>query len=93
MNLKNDNTQKDLLLAYSQGNIIAYPVNAESMARYLSLMYNIKNINNPRDKKGDKNGKKGDESKSEDKDNNKIGTAGAHVGGITTPQDSSAPSN
>ena len=63
------------------------------MARYLSLMYNIKNVNNHRNKKGDKNGKKGDKPKSEGKDKNNTGTAGAHAGKITTPQDSSAPSN
>ena len=63
------------------------------MARCLLLQYNIKNINNSCNKKGDKNGKKGNEPKSEDKDNNKVGITGAHVGGITTPQDSSAPSN
>ena len=44
-------------------------------------------------KKGDKNGKKGDEPKSEDKDNNNIGTAGAHIRETTTPTDSNAPSD
>ena len=44
-------------------------------------------------KKGDKNKKKGDEPKSEDKDNNNTGTAGAHVGETRMPQDSNAPSN
>ena len=63
------------------------------MARYLLLQYNIKNVNNPWDKKGDKNRRKGNKSKSEDEDNNNTGTAGAHVGEITTPQDSSTPSN
>ena len=63
------------------------------MARCLLLMYNIKNINNSRDKKGDKNGKKGDVLKSEHKDINNTGTAGAQIGGTTTPQDSSAASN
>ena len=63
------------------------------MARYLLLQYNIKNVNNPCNKKGDKNGKKGDESNSEDKDNNNTGTTGTHVGEITTPQDSNAPSD
>ena len=80
MNSKKNNAKKDLRLAYSQGNKLTYHVNNESMARYLSSMYNIKNVNDPRDKKGDKNGKKGDEPKSEDKDNNNTGTTGAHVG-------------
>ena len=79
MNSKNDNVKKDLRLAYSQGNKTAYPLNLESMARYLLPMYSIKSANNPRDRNGDKNGKKGDEPKSEDKDNNITGTAGAHV--------------
>ena len=48
-------------------------------------MYTIKSVNNPRDKKGDKNGKKDDETKSENKDNNITGTTGAHVGETTTP--------
>ena len=39
------------------------------------------------------NRKKGDEHKSEDKNNNITGTAGAHVGETTTPKDSNAPSN
>ena len=50
-------------------------------------MYNIKSVNNPRDKKGDKYGKKSDEPKSEDKDTKNTGTAGAHVGETITPQD------
>ena len=93
MNSKNNNAKKDICLAYSQGNKSAYPVNVESMVRYLSLMYNMKKVNNPRNKKGDKNGKNVDESKSEDKDNNNTGTAGAHIGEITTSQDSSALTN
>ena len=76
MNLKNYNAKKDLRFAYSQGNISAYPLDIESMARYLLLMYNIKNVNNPRNKKGNKNWKKGDEPKSEDKDNNNTSTTG-----------------
>ena len=63
------------------------------MARFLSSQYNIKTVNNPRHKKRDKNGKKGHETKSEDKDNSNTGTAGAHFGETTTPQDSSTPSN
>ena len=35
-----------------------------------------------------KNRKKGDDSKTEDKDNNTTGTAGAYVGEVTTPEDS-----
>ena len=87
MNSKNDNANKDLDLSYSQGNKTAYPVDVESMVKY------IKNINNPQNKKGDKNGKKGDEHKSKNKDNNITGTAGAQVGETTTPQDSSPHSN
>ena len=64
---------------HTQGNHSAYPENVESMARFLSLQYNIKTVNNPRDKKGDKNGKKGDETKSEDKNNSNTGTTGAYV--------------
>ena len=36
--------------------------------------------------------KKGDDSKSEDKDSTTTGTAGAHVGEVTTPQYSTTPS-
>ena len=93
MNSKNNNAKKDLHLAYSQGNKLAFSLNVESMARYLLPMYNIKSINNHHNKKGNKNRKKGDEPKSEDKDNNNIGTTGAHVGETTMPQDSNAPSN
>ena len=93
LNLKNNNAKKDLRCAYPQGNKIAYPINLESMARYLLSTYSIKSANNPRYKKGDKNGKKGDEPKSEDKDNNTSGTACAHIGETATPKDSSAPSN
>ena len=46
-NSKKKNAKKNLCLAYSQGNKLAYPVNVESMARYLLLMYNIKSVNNP----------------------------------------------
>ena len=64
------------------------------MARFTLLQYDIKNVNNnPRNKRGDKNGKKGDEAKLEDKDNNNTCNTGAHVGETTTPQDSSTPSN
>ena len=61
--------------------------------RFLSLQYNIKTVNKLRNKEGDKNRKKGDETKSEDKDNSNTGTAGVHVGETTTPQDASTPSN
>ena len=83
LNSKNDNAKKDLRLAYSQGNKIAYPLNLES----------IKSANNPRDNMGDKNGEKGDEPKSEDKDNNITCTTDAHVGETTMPKDSNAPSD
>ena len=62
MNSKNDNAEKDLRLIYAQGNNLAYPESTGSMARFLSSQYNIKTVNNPRDKKGDNNGKKGDET-------------------------------
>ena len=39
MNLKNKNTKKDLCLAYSQGNMTAYPPTIKGMARYLSTLY------------------------------------------------------
>ena len=62
------------------------------MARYLSTQYNNKVPNNPRDKKGDRNLKKGDDSKPEDNDTTTSGTVEAHVGDATTPQDSTTPS-
>ena len=93
MHFKNDNAKKDLRLLYSQENKSAYPVRAEAMARYLSTQYTNKISNNLRDKRGDKNSKKGDDSNSEDKDSTTMGTAGAHVGEVTTNQDSIAPSN
>ena len=90
MNLKNDNTKKDLCLAYSQGNKIAYVPTIEAMARYLSTQYsNNKPANQGGGKKGDK--KKGDESRSEDKDGNTGGTAGAHVEDTTTTEESTVP--
>ena len=39
-----------------------------------------------RGKKGDRNRKKGDNPRSEDKDINATGTASAHVGDVTTPE-------
>ena len=47
MNPKNHNAKKDLRLIYAQGNHSAYPETVESMARFLSLQYNIKTVNNP----------------------------------------------
>ena len=48
MNSKNNNAKKDLCLAYSQGNKLAYSLNVESIAR----VYNIKSVNNPYNKRG-----------------------------------------
>ena len=82
MNSKNVAAKKDLRLAYTQSNHLAYPSNMERIARFLSSQYTNKNINpnnNPGDKIGDKNGKKGDEAKSKHSDSNNIGTTGAHV--------------
>jgi len=93
MNSKNDNANNDLHLAYSQGNMTAYPPTIELMARYLSTQYPNKNSANQRDgKKGDRSGKKGDDQKSEDKDSNTGATTGAHVGNTTPPDESTAPS-
>ena len=90
MNSKNKIARKDLRLAYSQGNITAYPSNIESMARYLSTQYSNKKLANQRGgKKGDR--RKGDDSKSEDKDSNTGGTAGAHVKDSTTTEESTTP--
>ena len=91
LNSKNGNAKKYVRLAYSQGNKKVYPLNLESMTRCLLSMYLIKSANNPPDKKGDKNRNKGDEPKSEDKDNNTTGTTCAHIGETTTPKDSNAP--
>ena len=93
MNSKNDNTKKDLHLAYSQGNITAYPPTIKVMARYLSSQYPNKNSAPQREgKKEDRNRKKGDDPKAGDKDNNTTGTAGAHDWDTTTPEDSNASS-
>ena len=55
MTLKNENTKKDLRLAYSQGNNTAYPTDIKSMARYRSTQYpNNKAIYQRGGKKGDK---------------------------------------
>ena len=58
---------------------------------YTHKVYKNKNINpnnNSCDKKRDKNGKKGDETKSDDKDSNNTCTAGAHVREAALAQDS-----
>ena len=85
MNSKNDAAKKDLHLLQSQGNKKAYPETAEAMARYLSTQYNNKVPNYPRNKKGDRNSKKGDDNKPEDSNTTTAGTAGAHVGDSTAP--------
>ena len=70
-----------------------YPPIIETIARYLSTQYPNKNsVHQHKGKKGDRNRKKGDDFKSEDKDNNTTGTAGAHVGNTTTPEDPTASS-
>ena len=90
MNSKNKNAKKDLRLAYSQGNNTAYPPDIESMARYLSTQYpNNKPTNQHGGKQGDK--RKGDDSKSEDKDSNTGGTAGSHVEDTTRNEDTTTP--
>ena len=84
LNSKNNNTKKDLWLSYTQRNKSAYPTTAKAMTRYLSTQYLNKNIvHQCSGKEEDKNGKKGDDSKPEDKDNNTTGTVGAHVVEVT----------
>ena len=90
MNSKNDNAKKDLRLVYSQGNMTGYPSTIEGMARYLSTQYPNKNYANQRD--GKKGERRGNDPKSEDKDSNTTGTAGAHVGDTTPDEESTAPS-
>ena len=69
----------------------AYPPNIKTLARYLSTQYpNNKLANQRRGKKGHK--RKGDDSKSEDKDSNAGGTVNAHVKDTTTTEESTAPS-
>ena len=46
MNSKNNNAKKDLRLAYSQGNMTAYPSIIEGMAIYLLTQYPNKNSSN-----------------------------------------------
>ena len=80
MNSKNEITKKDLCLAYSRGNYTIYPADIEAAAWYLSTQYpNNKPGNQHKNKQ-----RKGDNPKSEDKDNIKGGTAGAHVEDTTT---------
>ena len=87
MNSKNKTAKKDLRLAYSQKNSTAYPINIKAMARYLSTQYpNNKPANQHGGKRGDK--KKGDESKSEDKDSITGNTAGTYVEDTITTEDS-----
>ena len=62
------------------------------MARYLLTQYNNKIPNNPYNKRGNRNLKKGDDSKYEDSNSTTTGTTGVHVGEVTTPQDATAPS-
>ena len=91
MNSKNKHSKKDLRLAYSQGNMTAYPSNIKEMARYLSTQYpNNKPTNQRNGKKGDKN--RGDDPKSKDKNSNTGDTACAHVEDTTTTEESTIPS-
>ena len=92
MNSKNNNAKKDLCLAYSQGNKSAYPLSAKLIARYMSAQYPNKNPGyQPDSTTGDRNRKKGNDPKSEDKDNNTTCTIGSHIGDVTTPEDSTTP--
>ena len=91
MNLKNKTAKKNLCLAYSKGNNTAYPTNIKLAARYLSTQYpNNKPTNQRGGNKGNK--RKGDDSKSENKDSNTVGTAGSHVEDTTINEDTTAPS-
>ena len=91
MNSKNETAKKDLRLAYSQGNHTAYPPDIEAAAQYLSTQYpNTKPANQRKGNKGNK--RTGDDTKSEDKDSNTGGTAGAHVEDTTTNENTTAPS-
>ena len=86
MNSKNNNAKKDLCLDYPQGNKTVYPLSIEAMARYMSTQYPSKNSSHQhKGKKGDKNETKVDGPKSEVKDNNATGIAGAHIKDVTTP--------
>ena len=91
MNSKNENAKKDLYLAYSQENNTTYQPDIESMTRYLSTQYPN---NKPTNQRGGnkRNKRKGDDPKSEGKDSNMGGTAGAHIEDTTTNEDTAAPS-
>ena len=82
INSKNNYVKKDFYLVYSQKNMTAYSTTIEGMARYLSIIstqYPNKNsAHQHSDKKGDT--KKGDDPKSEEKNNNTGGIVGAHTG-------------
>ena len=68
MNSKNKQAKKDLRLASSQGNMTAYLTNIQAMDQYLSTQYaNNKPISQSNGKRGVTN--KGDDRRSEDKDN------------------------
>ena len=90
MNSKNKTARRDLRLGYSQENNTAYPINIEAMAKCLSTQYSN---NTPTNQRGGKKGdtKKGDGSKSEDKDRNTGSTAGAHVKDTTSTEESTPP--
>ena len=91
MNSKNKNIKKDLRLAYFQGNYTAYPPYNKVAVWYLSTQYpNNKPANQHGSNKG--NGRKVDDTKSEDKDSITGGTAGAHVENTTTNENNTAPS-
>ena len=88
MNSKNEITKKDLHLAYSQGNYTAYPTHIQAAVWYLST----KCPNNKPGNQRKKQNKKGDDPKSEDKDNITGDTAGAHVEDTTQNEDTTVPS-
>ena len=88
MNPKNEIANKDLCLAYSQENYTAYLADIEATAWYLSTQYpNNKSGNQHKNKQ-----RKGDDPKSEDKDNITGDTAGTHVEDTTTNEDTTTPS-
>ena len=91
MNSKNENAKKNLRLAYSQGNYTAYPLNIKAAARYLSTQYPNNKPANLRESNKE-NERKGDDPKSEDKDNITDGTAEAQVEDTTTNKNTTAPS-
>ena len=86
MNSKNELTKKDVHMVYSQGNNTAYPLNIESMARYLSTQYSNNKLAHQRGgKKGDK--RKSNDLKSEDKDSDTGGTTDTHIEDTTTTEE------